>query len=121
VKELALLMNVERRGLLCVKWAKSFPASGACAFELHVSPYDVDDIRTFSDVVNFLAWQQRQIKPAPKRNWVVVNNPHAGSVKKNLNSQTAFQLELYSLASEAATLHQNSGPVSSPADWKGRR
>jgi hypothetical protein len=81
VKELALLMDMERRSLLRVKWAKSFPTSGAGSLEFHVSPYDVDDIRTFADVVNFLAWQQRQMKPAPNKKWVVVNNSRGNPVK----------------------------------------
>jgi hypothetical protein len=60
VEELALLMDVERGSFLRVKWAKSFEAPGASSLEFHVSPYNVDDIRTFANVVNFLAWQQRQ-------------------------------------------------------------
>ena len=74
MKKLALLMDMERRSFLRVKWAKSFPTSGASSLEFHVSPYDVHDIGTFADVVNFLAWQQRQMKPAPNKKWVVVNN-----------------------------------------------
>ena len=77
MKELALLMDMKRRSFLRVKWAKSFEAPCSSALEFDVSPYDVDDIRTIADVVNFLAWQQRQMKPAPKSEWVVVNNPHA--------------------------------------------
>ena len=81
MKELALLMDMERRSLLRVKWAKSFEASGASSLEFNVSPYDVDDIRTIADVVNFLAWQQRQMKPAPNKKWVVVNNSQGDRVK----------------------------------------
>jgi hypothetical protein len=81
MEKLALLMDVKRRSLLRVKWAKSFETPGACALEFNVSLYNVDDIRTFADVVNFLAWQQRQMKPAPNNQWVVVNNPRGNLVK----------------------------------------
>jgi hypothetical protein len=75
MKKLALLMDVKRRSFLRVKWAKSFETPGACALEFNVSLYNVDDIRTFADVVNFLAWQQRQMKPAPTKNgWLLITH-----------------------------------------------
>ena len=93
MEKLALLMDVKRRSFLRVKWAKSFEAPCACALEFHVPLYDVDDIRTFTDVVNFLAWQQRQMKPAPYEKWVVVNNSHAGRVKENLCAVRRFRTD----------------------------
>ena len=38
------------------------PASGASPFQLHIPPDDVHDVRTIADIVNFFAWQQRQIE-----------------------------------------------------------
>jgi hypothetical protein len=90
MKKLALLMDMERRSFLRVKWAKSFEAPGASALEFHVSPYNVDDIGTIANVVNFLAWQQRQMKPAPNKKWVVVNNSQRDRVKKNLRGSPRF-------------------------------
>jgi hypothetical protein len=94
MEKLALLMDVKRRSFLRVKWAKSFEAPGACALEFNVSLYDVNDIRTFTDVVNFLAWQQRQMKPTPNEKWVVVNNSHAERVKENLLALRRFRTDI---------------------------
>ena len=93
MEKLALLMDVKRRSFLRVKWAKSFEAPGACALEFNVPLYDVNDIRTFTDVVNFLAWQQRQMKPAPSEKWVVVNNSHTERVKENLCALRRFRTD----------------------------
>jgi hypothetical protein len=98
MEELALLMDMERRSFLRVKWAKSFEAPGASALEFNVSPYNVDNIRAFANVVNFLAWQQRQMKPAPNKNgWLLITHRGTES-RRTFEVLRGFPRELLSTA-----------------------
>ncbi|MBN2576606.1 MAG: hypothetical protein JXP73_18725 [Deltaproteobacteria bacterium] len=60
MKKLPLFVHVERGCLFGVERAEPLPASRAGPLELHVPPSNINDIGPFADVVNFLAWQQRQ-------------------------------------------------------------
>jgi len=80
---------------------ESLPASGASPFQLHIPSDNVHDVRTIADIVNFFAWQQRQIETrAPERAAGRISSQPAlvkrrsGSKRELLNSLIIYQTSL---------------------------